>query len=75
MARTASGETLHPVILCPHPVAAVLGMFEPPDRLDVICRVCGQAFDVDSMPMDLLERLVSHICAGHFQRAWLPASE
>jgi hypothetical protein len=54
------------VVLCPHPVSAVFGLFEPPSRLDVICRLCWTAFDVDSMPMDLLERLVSHICAGNF---------
>lgn len=52
--------------VCPHPVQAVFGVFEPPDRLDVICRGCWTAFDVDSMPWDLLTRLVHHIRAGHF---------
>jgi hypothetical protein len=44
----------------------VFGVFDPPERLDVICRGCWSAFDVDSMPMDLLKRLVDHIRAGHF---------
>jgi hypothetical protein len=56
------------LMVCPHPVRAVFGTMEPPDRLDVICRVCWFAFDLDSMPMDLLERLVDHIRTGHFRR-------
>jgi hypothetical protein len=55
-----------PASACPHPVESVFGTMEPPDRLDVICRACWSAFDLDSMPMDLLERLVDHIRAGHF---------
>jgi hypothetical protein len=45
----------------------VFGTLEPPERLDVICRNCWGVFDIDSMPMDLLERLVEHVQAGHFQ--------
>jgi hypothetical protein len=56
-----------PPSVCPHPVDAVFGTLEPPDRLDVICRNCWGAFDIDSMPMDLLERLVEHVLAGHFK--------
>ena len=54
--------------VCPHPTGAVFGKIDPPDRLDVICRGCGCAFDLDSMPLDLLERLVNHIRARHFRR-------
>lgn len=58
---------LHPpAAACPHPVEGVFGTMEPPDRLDVICRQCWSAFDLDSMPIDLLVRLVDHIRAGHF---------
>jgi hypothetical protein len=53
---------------CSHPVSAVFGLFEPPTRLDVICRACWRAFDADSMPLDLLARLVAHICDGNFRR-------
>lgn len=62
-----SGSGLYlPASACAHPVEGVFGVFEPPDRLDVMCRQCWSAFDVDSMPMDLLVRLVDHMCAGHF---------
>jgi hypothetical protein len=56
-----------PPSACLHPVEAVLGTLEPPDRLDVICRHCWAVFDLDSMPMDLLKRLVQHVVAGHFK--------
>ncbi|MFS8096129.1 hypothetical protein LFM09_03225 [Lentzea alba] len=49
-------------------MTAVFGTFEPPDRLDAICRLCLNAWSTDTMPMDLLERLVVHISAGHFRR-------
>ena len=55
-----------PEAACSHPVEAVFGTFEPPDRLDAVCRQCRTAFDVDSMPWDLLARLVEHLRAGHF---------
>jgi hypothetical protein len=62
-----SGSGLYlPASACPHPVEVVFGVFDPPERLDVICRGCWSAFDVDSMPMDLLRRLVDHIRDGHF---------
>jgi hypothetical protein len=54
------------VSACPHPVEAVFGTLEPPDRLDVICRQCWGVFDLDGMPFDLLERLVDHVRGGHF---------
>ncbi|MBM7860459.1 type 1 periplasmic-binding domain-containing protein [Lentzea nigeriaca] len=56
------------LMLCPHPVTAVFGTFEPPDRLDAICRLCLNAWSTDTMPMELLERLVVHISAGNFRR-------
>jgi hypothetical protein len=56
-----------PQSACAHPVNAVFGTLEPPDRLDVICRNCWGVFDIDSMPMDLLERLVEQVLAGHFK--------
>lgn len=49
----------------------VLGTFDPPDRLDAICRLCLCAWSADTMPLDLLERLVDHISAGHFRRVGL----
>ncbi|WP_156213244.1 hypothetical protein [Lentzea aerocolonigenes] len=49
-------------------MTAVFGTFEPPDQLNVICRLCLNAWCADTVPMELLERLVTHLSAGNFRR-------
>jgi hypothetical protein len=44
---------------CAHPTPEIMGSYEPPGKLDAICRQCGGVWDHESMPPDLLYRLTA----------------
>jgi hypothetical protein len=50
--------------MCEHPTGSLAGVFEPPWRLTLTCRACGETFDQDGMPLEMLERVTRAIAAG-----------
>lgn len=64
-------------VTCPHPESSLVGSFVPQPEsgnhlLSILCQTCGTAWNQDTIPLAVLETVISMLESGKTTRVDIP---